>query len=431
MATEIFKNNAKTVLGAPLSNSATSLTLFSGSGALFPVPAAGQFFRISLLDALTQSVVEIVTCTARTGDVCTITRAQEGTTAVSWLTGDYAANNPTAGAIANLAQPIQIQSNQFVSSSAGGTADALTGTFTPAITSLTNGMALNVRAGSANATTTPTFSPNGLTPLVIVKGAGVPLAVGDIAGAGHWIELQYDQTLNVWVLLNPATGVSTRAANFTKSVIPAGSAYSTVVLTAAQSGSFVKLTNTYATLPALAQGLTYTFIGPGIINAGYSAQVNYPDNTISTGIPSISVGYGCSLEIGCDGASWFVYNMAGDVMLTAGSGLTHRAVRSDQVLGGTGTSYQNMTGLGGRALATNIYNGNTYPIEVTVTSTGPLGPIDTYNTISLTVGSETFNGTTSTSRGAVPFATVSAIVPAGVWYSVNSNYNLSRWSELR
>jgi len=95
-------------------------------------------------------------------------------------------------------------------SNASGTADAITGGYAPAITALVNGMTLYVRAGSANATATPTFTPASGTIVAktIVKGAGAELAAGDIAGGGHWIELQYDVTLDKWVLLNPATGVS-------------------------------------------------------------------------------------------------------------------------------------------------------------------------------------------------------------------------------
>lgn len=93
---------------------------------------------------------------------------------------------------------------------AGGTADAITAAYVPAIAALTNGMTLYVRSALANATTTPTFTPNNgvIAGKAIVKGAGTALAVGDIAGAGHWIALQYDQTLDKLVLLNPATGVT-------------------------------------------------------------------------------------------------------------------------------------------------------------------------------------------------------------------------------
>ena len=103
-----------------------------------------------------------------------------------------------------------LQGNGFVISSAGGTSDALTGSYSPGITAVTNGMSLLLRAGSANATTTPTFTPNSgvIGAVTIVKGNGTPLNPGDIAGAGHWIELQYDSSLVKWVLLNPATGAA-------------------------------------------------------------------------------------------------------------------------------------------------------------------------------------------------------------------------------
>lgn len=91
---------------------------------------------------------------------------------------------------------------------AGGTADALTATFVPAITTLTAGSLVYVRAASANATTAPTFRANATAAKVIVKGNGVALQPGDIAGAGHWLELAYDATLDKWVLANPATGVA-------------------------------------------------------------------------------------------------------------------------------------------------------------------------------------------------------------------------------
>lgn len=86
----------------------------------------------------------------------------------------------------------------------GGTADSLTATYSPAITTLVDGQFCYVRAGAANATTTPTFSPNGLTARVIVKNGGSALAAGDIAGDGHELILRYDLTNTRWELLNPS-----------------------------------------------------------------------------------------------------------------------------------------------------------------------------------------------------------------------------------
>lgn len=118
------------------------------------------------------------------------------------------------GVIANFENQFlaMLQETPYTLSHATGTSDALVGTFTPAITSSTliDGQCFSVRATLANATTTPTFTPNGgvITPAIIVKGNGQPLAVGDIAGAGHWCDMQWDATLARWVLLNPAHSVS-------------------------------------------------------------------------------------------------------------------------------------------------------------------------------------------------------------------------------
>lgn len=89
-----------------------------------------------------------------------------------------------------------------------GTSDAITATFDPAITELTNGLVVFVRALASNATTTPTFNPDGLGAATITKGTYQPLAVGDIAGNGYWMILQYDSTQGKWVLQNPATGIN-------------------------------------------------------------------------------------------------------------------------------------------------------------------------------------------------------------------------------
>ncbi len=86
----------------------------------------------------------------------------------------------------------------------GGSADAITGTYAPAVTAVTNGMMLRVRATAANATTTPTFSPNGLTARTIVKNNGAALVAGDIRGDQHDLALVYDATNTRWNLLNPA-----------------------------------------------------------------------------------------------------------------------------------------------------------------------------------------------------------------------------------
>ena len=60
--------------------------------------------------------------------------------------------------------------------------------------------------------TGPTLAANGTAAKAICKGNGLALQPGDIAGAGHWLELQYDLALDRWVLQNPATGVALLAS---------------------------------------------------------------------------------------------------------------------------------------------------------------------------------------------------------------------------
>lgn len=93
-------NNAQSVLAAGISSSATTMTLNTGTGALFPSPVSGtSFFKLTLIDAATGQISEIVHVTARSGDSLTIVRAQEGTVARAWSVNDIAANMMTAGTL--------------------------------------------------------------------------------------------------------------------------------------------------------------------------------------------------------------------------------------------------------------------------------------------------------------------------------------------
>lgn len=117
-------------------------------------------------------------------------------------------NVGAATARTNYVRVAEFQDGGHVWIAGGGSADAITATYAPALTALTNGQCVRVRAASANATTTPTFAPNGLTAKTIVKGANAALVAGDIAGNHHELILQYNSTTDKWHLLNPAYGVS-------------------------------------------------------------------------------------------------------------------------------------------------------------------------------------------------------------------------------
>jgi len=117
MATELWANNAYSTLAGAVSNVATTAALAAGTGVLFPTPGAGQFFRMTFTDAATGLLDEIVLVTNVTGDTITMTRAQEGTTALNWLPGDNVANNVTAGALTEFVQQVQEQPARIVTAS--------------------------------------------------------------------------------------------------------------------------------------------------------------------------------------------------------------------------------------------------------------------------------------------------------------------------
>ena len=85
---------------------------------------------------------------------------------------------------------------------AGGTSDAITAAFSPSITSLVDGQIVWFRASAANLTSTPTFSPNGLTPRVITKSGGAALAPSDIVGAFAEYAMRYNLANTRWEMLS-------------------------------------------------------------------------------------------------------------------------------------------------------------------------------------------------------------------------------------
>ncbi|MFZ2405543.1 MAG: phage tail protein [Methylobacter sp.] len=195
------------------------------------------------------------------------------------------------------ATKIGVQGSIYSVANASGTANAITGSYTPKISDLSHGMTLCIRSTSANTSTTPTFTPNGVTipAKYIVKGNDLALAPNDIAGAGHWISLQYDSTLDKWVLQNPANGVTagkqTRTAytsgsgTYTK---PAGCTALRVRLIGAGGGAQAAANSTWPITVNSTQGGHTTFGsallqaqgGPSGLSSGsgtsYGGSINIP-----------------------------------------------------------------------------------------------------------------------------------------------------------
>jgi hypothetical protein len=103
MGYQLFTNNAASSLQTAINGTATTITVISGKGSLFPSPVGGQYAYLTLQN-VAGTVYEIVKLTARSGDNLTVVRGQEGTTGVPFATGDYIQLRATAAGLSNFAQ---------------------------------------------------------------------------------------------------------------------------------------------------------------------------------------------------------------------------------------------------------------------------------------------------------------------------------------
>lgn len=103
MAELVFSNNASSLLAASIDDNDTVVQVGSGDGALYPSPGAGQHFKLALVNA--SGDLEICHCTSRAGDLLTVTRGQEGTSAQAWTNGVTRAElRSTAGTLESMLQ---------------------------------------------------------------------------------------------------------------------------------------------------------------------------------------------------------------------------------------------------------------------------------------------------------------------------------------
>lgn len=104
MPTLLFANQAQTTLALPVTSTDTTIYVAAGTGSYFPAPSANQAVTLTLVNSTNNLIVEIVSCTNITGDVLTVVRGQENTTARAWNRGDFVTNLMTAGTAASFTQ---------------------------------------------------------------------------------------------------------------------------------------------------------------------------------------------------------------------------------------------------------------------------------------------------------------------------------------
>lgn len=122
-------------------------------------------------------------------------------------------------ALAARVQTADLQKGTHVTATAGGTADAITAAYTPAITTDTAGripeVSISFKATAANTAAGATFNA-GTGAFGFIKGASTAIVAGDIPGAGAIMQVRGRRGASAaedkWVLLNPAYGVEAGSA---------------------------------------------------------------------------------------------------------------------------------------------------------------------------------------------------------------------------
>ena len=107
----LFTDNAGSTLATGIDAVTTTIQVVSGTGTLFPSPTNGDFFDVTLTQAGQEISWEQCVCTARTGDVLTVTRGANGTTAQTWGANSKAELRITAKALNDLKNTSTISGN--------------------------------------------------------------------------------------------------------------------------------------------------------------------------------------------------------------------------------------------------------------------------------------------------------------------------------
>lgn len=183
----LLNNNATSRLGAALGSGATSLSVTTGEGGKFPTPAAGDWFPLTIVNAA--GALEIVRCTARSSDTLTIVRAQEGTTALAFSSGDRIELRLTVAALQGAIQEGRLTRIGSVA----GTASAITGTLLAPFAAYATGEKFDFVAAYDCPAGGVTINLNGAGAIALTKKGNIPLGTADYL-AGSVVSIAHDGT---------------------------------------------------------------------------------------------------------------------------------------------------------------------------------------------------------------------------------------------
>lgn len=235
-------NNAAAALAVNMNTSVTTLQVTTGNGDLFPAISGPDHTRITLENASGDIEVMKVTARALGSDSMTVVRAQDGTTAKTWLIGDIVEARPTAGVIEDIQAEIDsdiiahkaesdphptyltqaeadalyedlagaatkpgVQGQTYTSFTASGT-DTYAATPSPALGAYAANQRFRIKFTNSN-TGAATLNLNSLGAKTLKKqtrDGNAVLAAGDIP-AGALFDVEYDGTDMVLLSPLPAT----------------------------------------------------------------------------------------------------------------------------------------------------------------------------------------------------------------------------------
>jgi len=383
MTIQLFANNAKTTLAAPINATQTTITVAPGTGSLFPNPASGQAFMVTLVSAASSTTYEICLCNGRLGDTLSVIRGQEGTSGTPFLLNDIVGNFDTAGVMNGLVQAVQLQNQYFLFAVASGSANALTATIPSSLTTVPNGMSIVIQSAFANtgATTlnlTLGSTATGVLPVLSVNATA--LIGGEIPSAGYPITLSYSSIYNAWVItdgnvnLNAYALINSQTFTGTPRVpTPAINDNSTIIANTA----YVK--NNLANYAPL--------FSPALVGVPTAT-------TATTGTNNTQIA-----------TTAFVQN----------------SLQVVQGLGFGGTSWHIVS----RGFNTAYVNSYSYPIVVSATAT-----CSVTSTIQVYINGQLIQWFQWQFNGCGSYGGAFVIVPPGATYQLNSGQGVYNWAEL-
>lgn len=220
-----YANNAKTTLNGAITNVATSIVVTDGS--VFPTLGGGDYFYMTFEDSSLNR--EIVKVTARSTNTLTVTRAQNGTSARAFSSGDKAEGRVVTGILDDLAALVGgvTPSAFFLTLVDDSTAGAFMTTLGitadgQSLITAANYAAMRTALGLVIGTNVQAYDADLTTWAGITPGTGWAAALAAVAdsttvrsalGLAIGTNVQaYDADLTTWAGITPGTGVGTALA---------------------------------------------------------------------------------------------------------------------------------------------------------------------------------------------------------------------------